>query len=98
VRCILGKRILLTREEKVLIHEAIHSNGVHVDLPGRSGLWIQVTAGGLRFVTVGGDTYMEQNPKKTSSYAQQAREGAKITWIIRRGEWGMIKDGKVWRD
>jgi len=88
----------MTREEKVLIHEAIHGPGVHVDLPGKSSLWIQVTAGGLRFVHADDDTYMEQNKSRMSSYAHDARCGRKITWIIRSGQWGLIMDGKVLKD
>jgi hypothetical protein len=41
---------------------------------------------------------MEQNPKKKTQYAKEAREGHQLTWILTAGRgWGLIKDGVVVR-
>lgn len=88
----------MTREEKVLIHEALHSDAQTVDLPQKAKVIIKVASNGCRFIAVGCETYMVQNPLKSSQYAAMARLGAQITWILRTGQWGLIMNGKVQRD
>lgn len=54
----------------------------------------------LRFVDHAGVRYVEQNPQSSSVYAQRARQGAKIVWVIRlKGDvyLGRIEDGNVYQ-
>jgi hypothetical protein len=52
---------------------------------------------GLRYVDLGGDTVLvEQNPEKSSEWAKAAREGKRIAWVLREGEYlARVVDGEV---
>ena len=52
---------------------------------------------GLRYVTINGIKYIQQNPNKDTTYATMAKNGHKITWGIREGKWDLIVDNKVER-
>jgi hypothetical protein len=74
------------------IHKAIHSPGKRsVKVHGKTHE-ISVGYAGCKFVKIGDETYIEQNKDKSSRYAKMAVEGRKITWIIRKGKWGLIMD------
>ena len=52
---------------------------------------------GLRYVELGGGTVLvEQNPKKRSEWAELARAGRRVAWVLRDGEYlARIVDGEV---
>jgi hypothetical protein len=52
---------------------------------------------GLRHVALaGGAELVEQNPKKTSEWAELARAGHKVAWVMKEGEYlARVVDGKV---
>ena len=52
---------------------------------------------GLRYITLsGGTTLIEQNPSKRSRWAQQARQGHKIAWLMKEGCYlARVFDGEV---
>jgi hypothetical protein len=52
---------------------------------------------GLRHVKLaGGALLVEQNPKKNSEWAQLARQGRRIAWVMRDGEYlARVVDGEV---
>lgn len=52
---------------------------------------------GLRYVDLGGDAVLvEQNPKKTSEWAKAARDGRRVAWVLRDGEYlARVVDGEV---
>ena len=52
---------------------------------------------GLRYVDLeGGAVLIEQNPKKTSQWAALSREGRRIAWVMRNGEYlARVVDGEV---
>ena len=52
---------------------------------------------GLRYVKLsGGATLIEQNPRKRSEWAALAREGKRIAWVMRDGEYlARVVDGEV---
>ena len=52
---------------------------------------------GLRYVDLGDDTVLvEQNPEKTSEWARAAREGKRIAWVLREGEYlARVVEGEV---
>jgi hypothetical protein len=73
------------------IHNAIHSGKERV-----LGFPITVSPNNnCRQVKFKNVLFMEQNKSKDSSYAKLAREGHKITWGIRPGDWIKIMDGKI---
>jgi len=78
-------------ETALKIHIAIHNGEDTVKINGVDHP-IGFGRAGCRFVKVGDETYIEQNKDKSSKYAKMAVEGRKITWIIRKGKWGLIMD------
>ena len=52
---------------------------------------------GLRYVNLGRDTILvEQNPAKRSEWAQLAKEGRRVAWLMREGEYlARIVDGET---
>jgi hypothetical protein len=52
---------------------------------------------GLRYVKLTeGATLIEQNPKKTSEWAELARRGRRVAWVMRDGEYlARVVDGEV---
>ena len=52
---------------------------------------------GLRYVRLaGGAVLVEQNPKKKSEWAELARHGRRVAWVMRAGEYlARIVDGEV---
>jgi hypothetical protein len=52
---------------------------------------------GLRYVTLADDAVLvEQNPKKNSEWAELARSGHRVAWVLRDGEYlARVVDGEV---
>jgi hypothetical protein len=52
---------------------------------------------GLRYVTLpDGAILIEQNPQKSSEWAKLARDGRRIAWVMRDGEYlARVVDGEV---
>jgi hypothetical protein len=52
---------------------------------------------GLRYVTLPDNAVLvEQNPKKESEWAELARSGRRIAWVLRDGEYlARVVDGEV---
>jgi hypothetical protein len=52
---------------------------------------------GLRHVKLGGGAVLvEQNPRKSSEWAQLAREGRRVAWVLRDGEYlARVVDGEL---
>jgi hypothetical protein len=52
---------------------------------------------GLRYVRLaGGAVLVEQNPQKRSEWAEKARAGRRVAWVLRDGEYvARVVDGEV---
>jgi hypothetical protein len=52
---------------------------------------------GLRYMKLVDDAILvEQNPEKSSEWARRAREGARIAWVLRDGEYlARVIEGEV---
>jgi hypothetical protein len=93
---------MLTEHQILTIHKVLHSK--HSGIKINSKIYNVQTAPntGCRFIQFGNIKFIEQNKDqtKTSVYAQEARQGAEITWAIpdKVGyRWGLIKDSKIIR-
>lgn len=87
----------LTDEEMLKIHEAIHDKDRrYVDIRNKQ-YPIKVASNNCRHIRLRGTNIMQQNVNKDSRYAEMARKGKKITWIMKSGSWGLIIDGKIAR-
>lgn len=82
-------------EYAVKIANAIFSNNEAVTLEGIE-FPIQVfKSKSLKYVDLYGFRFIEQNPKKTSRWAQMAKEGKKILWVFRgRSYYARVVDGE----
>lgn len=54
------------------------------------------TRSGLRYVALdGGAVLVEQNPKKRSEWAELARQGSRVAWVLRDGKYlARVVDGE----
>lgn len=57
----------------------------------------RLSRSGLRHVKLAGDAVLvEQNPKKSSEWAELARRGRRVAWVLRDGEYlARVVDGEV---
>ena len=64
---------------------------------GGEGKVQRFSRSGLRYVPLsGGTTLIEQNPSKKSRWAQQARQGHQIAWLMKEGRYlARVFDGEV---
>ena len=55
----------------------------------------RTSASKLRKFSIKGLTFLEQNPKKDSQWAQKAREGHQIMWVMKGRQYlARVMDGK----
>ena len=89
---------MLTRTDWIEIHETIHSP-VRKRANCSTGAFIVAAAkSGCRYVLTEEGTFIVQNPKTRSSWSMKARNGDKITWMIRNDQpWGLIVNDKIKR-
>ena len=74
------------------IAELLHQNPAEI-----KGAKLQSYSNGhVKVVVINGRKYMTQNPNKTSEFAERARKGVKITWVLdNAGKFvGRVEDGK----
>ena len=93
----------MSKEELYLaVHFALHSSVKELSIQHAKDAafityLIQRASNGCRSIKIGTDLFMEQNLNKNSKYADLARQGHTITWIIKDGQWGLIQDDKIVR-
>ena len=78
-----------------IIYEAIFLDQDFVEIDGESH-FIEITSKSkVKLVSIGGYTFIEQNPKKDSRWAKEAREGHQIMWVMKgRRYLARMRDGK----
>lgn len=87
----------------ITIHNALHSNVSSVSFQPKAGhgsISLEVKKypfSGCKYIEYNGENLVEQNKNKVGSkYANMARDGHRITWIIRESKpWGLIIDNKI---
>ena len=83
------------KEYALKITNAIFSNQSDVELEGNSYPIEKFKSSRLRYVDLYGYRFVEQNPKKTSKWAQMAQEGKKILWVFRgRSYYARVVEGQ----
>ena len=87
---------MYTTSDLITIHNALHDpKKDFAVISGARALRIKTARNGCRKVDVYHyGTLMEQNIKKSSSYARRAKKGEKLSWFIpaEEGEWRLITD------
>tara|TARA_R110002051_G_scaffold212812_2_gene277869 strand:- start:456 stop:728 length:273 start_codon:yes stop_codon:yes gene_type:complete len=87
--------MVISKEDYVTIHQAIHSKTTSVLV---RGVEYQVTqrSNGCRSVKVPRiGTFIEQSKTKETDYSKRAKQGEAITWLIRDLSWGLIVNDEV---
>jgi len=87
--------IALSDQDILDIHKSLHKQDERqVKVHGKNHA-IGVGVSGCRFVRLEelGVVFIEQNKERSNKYAQMARNGKKITWICKKGNWGLVIDG-----
>jgi len=83
------------KEYALKIADAMFSGQLEVELGGNKYLIEKFKAKRLKYVDLYGFRFVEQNPSKTSHWAQMAREGKKILWVFRgRSYYARVVDGE----
>ena len=83
------------KEYTLAIFEAIFSKETEVEIEGSTYAIKKFKSKNLRYVDIYGYRFIEQNPNKSSKWAQMAREGSKILWVFKgRAYYARVIDGK----
>jgi hypothetical protein len=71
--------------------------GAYEKLFGKDSSVHRFKASGVRYIDLPGDlALIEQNPKKESHWGKKAREGQRIAWLMKDGDYlARVVDGKV---
>ena len=87
--------MIISKEDYVTIHQAIHSDVLNVVVKGTM-YQISQHSNGCRSVKIPKvGTFIEQNKHKETDYAKRAKQGEFITWLIRDMSWGLIVNDEV---
>ena len=79
----------------ISIHKALHNPKCwNISIQGKE-LQIQLAMNQCRYVRLNNINYMVQNPNKKGYYAERARKGEQLTWVMRDGPWGLIANNTV---
>ena len=85
----------MDRETIRLIHEALHDNDPVVLDYGKV-YTPKKHSNGCRYIDYKNVRFIQQNPnKKDSIFAEKAKNGERITWGIRTGNWIFINDEEI---
>ncbi len=76
------------------IYEAIFGGDEFVKIGWRTYKVGRSSVRDLRFVSLSGYTFIEQNPAKGSVWGRLARDGHRILWVMQGGDYvGQVRDG-----
>ncbi|RDE16246.1 MAG: hypothetical protein C4K47_01975 [Candidatus Thorarchaeota archaeon] len=83
------------RETALKVYAAIFERRDSVEVEGATYLIEKTSKSKLRSVEIEGLTFIEQNPNKESRWAQLAKEGHQIMWVMRGRQYiARVMDGK----
>ena len=83
------------REVALKVYDAIFQKLKAVTIDELEYPFIETSRSKVKYVNIGGYTFIEQNPKKSSRWGKMAREGHKIMWVMKgRRYLVQVKDGK----
>jgi hypothetical protein len=83
------------RDTALEVYTAIFENQGSVELEGVTYFIEKTSKSKLRSVEIDDLTFIEQNPNKDSKWAQLAREGSQIMWVMKGRQYiARVMDGK----
>jgi hypothetical protein len=82
-------------EDKALkVYEAMFKEKETVDIEGETYYFDRTPQLGLKLLTIGEHKFLEQNPEKDSTWGEKTREGHKILWVLKDGDYiAQVYDG-----
>eukprot|EP01130_Rhizamoeba_saxonica_P002117 TRINITY_DN11925_c0_g1_i1.p1 TRINITY_DN11925_c0_g1~~TRINITY_DN11925_c0_g1_i1.p1 ORF type:complete len:598 (+),score=139.71 TRINITY_DN11925_c0_g1_i1:22-1794(+) len=86
----------LTDQEVLHIHNAIHDDTL-TSVRVKNEIFEITSRSGNRIVNIGSQTFVEQAKCNDNKYGRMALDGTAITWITRKGIWGLIIDKHIER-
>jgi len=82
------------KEKALKAFEAIFSDQETLLIDGKEHHMDRTPRANLRFFNIEGYSFLEQNPRKSSHWAKQSREGSLIMWVMKgRRYLGQVRDG-----
>lgn len=85
----------MTEAQFLNLHKYLHDPNIKFVTFEGNKVPIYQNREGLRFATIGGVKYIQQNPKKETSYGKMARNGHHVTWGIKDGKWDLAIDDTI---
>ncbi len=85
------------REKALKAYDALFGDRDTVEIDGKTYYMEYTSIQGLRKFRIEGYNYIEQNPEKSSRWAEMAREGHKIMWVMKgSGYLAQVRDGEFY--
>lgn len=82
------------KETAIKIYDKIFSGEKKVEIDGKNYPIENYSKSGVKHVDIAKYRFIEQNPEKDSHWAEKARKGDKIMWILKDWDYvGQIHDG-----
>ena len=83
------------REVALLVFKAIFANEESVEIEFNLYPIEKTRASKIRFVKLGGYTFIEQNPFKISPWGKETEEGHQTVWVMKGNKYiARVRDGK----
>jgi hypothetical protein len=89
--------INLSNENLLKIHHAMHDSTQNTVNVNGEDIDITTSTDSCRHVNVEGIALVTQDPTKNTRFGKMAREGHKVTWIVKKGLWSYICDETIVR-
>jgi hypothetical protein len=78
-----------------IVFDAIFKDNESVEIDGDVYEMKRTSRSNLRKFSIDGYTFLEQNPEKDSHWAEKAREGHEIMWVLKGRKYvARVMDGK----
>lgn len=87
----------MTRSQLLNLHHYLHDSNIKSITYNGNSIPFVCNTQGLRYCTIDGVKFIEQNPALNTAYGRMAKEGALVTWGIRPGPWDLVIDDAVVR-
>ena len=82
------------REKALTAHEGIFNDLETIEVDGETYHMDYTSRKGLRLFKIEGYSYLEQNPDTGSNWAEMAREGHQIMWVLKGRKYlAQVRDG-----
>ncbi len=85
----------MTEIQFLNLHKYLHDQTIKFVTFENQKIPIYQNQQGLRYIVIKGVKYIQQNPKRDTSYGRMASNGHHVTWGIKDGKWDLAIDDKI---